>query len=512
MLAACARPAVPRAVAERDTPPVVEALAPPVTLTIAHPATAYDEDMPRDPVVDAISGSETIERGLRHDPRLDAAAAELADVLRQGASLSPELVQFATHAHGIVEPPTFYTTPPPTDVLAPPNTRIGTAGELTLVIHVGPVRFQALPRASGGAFELRATLAPPYAHPRVTVTEDDRLVVHPAVIVDGTAFRASITCAGTTAWITVEADAPTPLAVVPVSCGMPAETFRVEPDRNVQTTDVEHRLTALINRERIAVGLQPLHTDRRATLVAAGYAHTMLRANDIAHDLAGTPVSRMADAGRRPLLVDETTLRADDLAQASMLLLDNPGYRAQVVAKNATHIGVGVARSPMGELFVAIDYIEIPPPLDAAALEARVAAQIIGKRNTRRTLRASTSRRGRPVFVPAPPLVDDELTANARYYARQVAMGWSSATVDVMLNRQLLGARHTYDGIHKEVIEVTDPESVDESKLFAAGSIVDAIGVGVAQSARDGWLSGRIYMVILYGRYPTYKDPDWSRQ
>jgi uncharacterized protein YkwD len=351
---------------------------------------------------------------------------------------------------------------------------------------------------------LRATLARPYTHPRVTVTGDDRSIAHPTVTVDGTSFRTSIRCAGTTSWITIDADEPTPLAIVPVSCGTPPATFRVEPDRNVETADVERRLTALINRERLAAGLPPLHTDRRATVAASEYARTMLRANDIVHELVGTPVTRMADAGRRPLVVDETTFRADDLAQASMLLLDEPSYRKQVLAKNVTHVGVGVASSPSGELFVAIEYIEVLPPVDETALEARVARQIIDKHNTRRTLHAAS--RGRSIFVPADPLINDELRANARYYARQVATGWSAATTDITLNRQLLGARHTYDGIHKEVIEVTDPATVDESKLFADGAVVDAIGVGVAQSARDGWLSGRTYLVILYGRYYTDKS------
>lgn len=61
----------------------------------------------------------------------------------------------------------------------------------------------------------------------------------------------------------------------------------------------------------------------------------------------------------------------------------------------------------------------------------------------------------------------------------------------------------------QEVIEVTDPASVDESKLFANGAVVDAIGVGVAQSARNGWLSGRIYLVILYARY--FEHPGVTR-
>ena len=152
---ACRHPSVARLLPEPDTPPVVQPLAQPITLTIAHPATAYDEVLPIDARADTISGGD---RRPLHDHRLDAAAAELLEAIHRGAALSPELVQFVTHAYGIVEPPKFYLTQPPPAVLEPSNTRVGTAGELTLVIHSGPVRFTALPRAVNGSFELRATL------------------------------------------------------------------------------------------------------------------------------------------------------------------------------------------------------------------------------------------------------------------------------------------------------------------------------------------------------------------
>lgn len=504
-VAACRRPAVARMPPEPETLPVVEPLAPPITIAIARPATGYDEDLPTDMHVDTISDGD---RRPLHDRRLDAAAAELLEAVHQGAALSLELVQFVTHTHGIVEPPTFYMTQPPAEVLEPPNTRVGMAGDLTLVIHTGPVRFTALPRAIKGSYELRAALAPPYEHPRVTITGDDGSVAYPAVTVDGTAFRATITCAGTTSWVEVNADDEhRPLALVPVTCGTPLTTIRVEPERNLQTPNVERRLTALINRERIAAHLSPLHTDRRTAIAAERYARVMMGANDTAQDLAGPPQTRIADAGRRPLFVDETAFRADDLAQASLLLLNDPKSRALLLAKHVTHVGVGVAKSTTGELFVAIDYIEIPPLIDGAALEARVARQIIERRNTRRLLRTSewtavpAWRRSPKTFVPMPPVVDDELTDNARRYARLLAAGWSAATIDVHMNRALLAARRRYRHIGMERIEVTDPATVDESKRFADGAIVDAIGVGVAQSARDGWLSGRIYMVILYARY-----------
>ena len=74
---------------------------------------------------------------------------------------------------------------------------------------------------------------------------------------------------------------------------------------------------------------------------------------------------------------------------------------------------------------------------------------------------------------------------------------------DAFLNvvRALVGPRSRFGRVEMERIEVTDPTTVDESKRFADGAVVDAIGIGVAQSGRDGWLSGRIYMVILYARY-----------
>lgn len=506
---ACSHEAVPRGPAEPDTPPVVEPLAPPITLTIANPATAYDEDLPSS---NAATGPTP-----QHDPRLDAAAAELLAVVQQGAALSPQLVQFATHAHGVVEPPAFYLTQPPRDVLERWNTRVGTAGQLTVVIHVGSVRFTALPRGFTGSYELHATLGPPYEDPRVTVTGSDGSVAHPSVTVDGNAFRASIICSGTTSLITVEADVGGPLAVVPVTCGTPANTMRVEPEHNLKTTDVERRLIALINRERIAAGLAPLRPDRRTARAAAGSARAMTDAEVTARDGEDTSARRVAEAGGRPRHMVEMTFRAADLAQASMRLLNDPIARAQILAKDVTHIGVAVATSTNGELAVAIDYIQVVPALDAAALEARVVRQIIDRHNTVRlkplfairTRIIRIQRRFSKDYMSAPPFVDEVLQERARTYATMLAAGWRAASIDQRLSGTMptqtainqIDPHRRYRRVEKKIVEVTDPAHVDESNLFADGDIVEAIGVGVAQSPPDSALAGRIFMVILFAPY-----------
>lgn len=146
------------------------------------------------------------------------------------------------------------------------------------------MRFTALPRGFTGSFELHATLAPPYEHPRVTVAGDDGSVAHPAVTVDDSGFHASIICTGT---------------------------------------------TSLINRERISAHLAPLRPDRRMALAAARSARAMKEGNGTASK--GTFARRVAEPGGRPRHVVEMTFRAADLARASMRLLNDPVARAQVL-------------------------------------------------------------------------------------------------------------------------------------------------------------------------------------
>lgn len=118
-------------------------------------------------------------------------------------------------------------------------------------------------------------------------------------------------------------------------------------------------------------------------------------------------------------------------------------------------------------------------------------------------------RRSGEQYMAAPPLVDEVLQERARTYARMLADGWSADSIDRRLRGTMptrtainqIDPHRRYGRVEKRMVEVTDPERVDESHLFADGDIVEAIGVGVAQAAPAGPLAGRTFMVVLFARY-----------
>ncbi len=528
LVAACASPGVPfvtRPVVE--APPVIEPLSPAIVFgPVGHLAAGYDEpaSAPEDRASDALF--EQLELGLgpgavlARDPRLDLAAAEVAGVVAQGASPSDGLIEFALHAHGVVERGRALVArgatpelrmrmlaPQLGNALAYPNTRVGIGGgdELAVVIlaYTVPVHVIALPREIHGGTMLAAVLSPPYEHPQITITHDDRSIDHLAAIEDGGGrFHAAVSCAGRTGrqWIAVSADHQTaPLAILPVSCNEPPPaSYRVEPDANLLTTDARRRLLALIDRERVIAQLPPLRPDAAATAAAQAYAETMRTHRDAEHDLeATTPVTRLRAAGRIPLIVNETTIEADDLAHATEILLNDPLYRAQVVAPTATHIGLGLA-STASELFVAIDYIQIVPHMDPVRLEQQAIDEILRAGGT---LRLNSVRSRHPQFVVAPPVTDADLTRFARFYAANLALGWSPATVQRALKRDLQDSTVRYEAITEVVTEISDPKQIDASHTFRPGMVVDNLGVGVAQAPRDGPMCGRTWRVVIFGSY-----------
>jgi uncharacterized protein YkwD len=504
-----------------DAPPVIEPLAPAVTFgPVAQPAERYEEPLATQPAPDPIS--DEIYAGLpqaARDPRLDLAAAELAEVSAQGVSLADDVVAFALHAHGVVEHGQVFVAfgatagdrlhdvlPGLGDRLAYPNARVGIGGRadrsVLVVAYTTPAHLIGVPRNVPGGFELHFKLDRPYEKPHVTVTSNDGSVTNSSIrLVDGV-YRASIPCLHPgEQWISLTAaDTPAPLAVVPIGCRQPPEpTFRVEPDVNLKTTDIARRLTALINRERLAAGLAPLSADPAATLAAQRYTEVMRRHRDPAHDLeSSTPNTRLAAFGRIPPLLDETTLVADDLRHATDDLLDDPMYRKQVVTPETTHLGLGVTFGPGGELFAVIDYLQIHPAVDPIALEITTTQQILTSGRTRRTVKGPVGRGVKlKTYVEGPPKIDPDLTKLARRYAADLARGWRSDSVAAAATTAFREETQRY----KAITRVIDQGEKDWRTELQPGQVVDNIGVGVAQAARDGALCGRVFRVVLVAHY-----------
>lgn len=527
LIAAC-HAAAPRPLPlPAEPPPVTEALDEPVVFgPVSGAADRFDEPIvpvtTDDPMWRAVAehAGQNVTPG--HDGRLDLAASELAAVVARGASVGDDLAQFALHAHGVVERGRVAVTHAGPDAgaalagqlgdtLTFPNMRLGVGSSGDVVVAVAvltvPIHFTSAPREvpAIAPADITFTLDGPYTAPRATATYADRLTRQLIVAGHADGYHVLFPCGGRAGeqWLAIEvAEVTGPIAIIPISCdGPPPPTFRVETDRSIAATtaDPVRTITAMINRERAAAHVPLLVSDDRTQLAAARYAETMRAAKDVAHDLGNTePSKRLRDAGRLPLLVSETTLHADDLRQATTILLDDPLYRAQVVAAAATHVGVGVTVSPTGEVYLAIEYISIPPIIDPPTVESEGVRQILAANRTRRTL-AKTQDVVRS--MPAPPAVDAELTLLARRYARDLAHGWSTTSINAAMRVPFIEAQMRFEGIGYRVVQIDDPAHMDVGTALEEDALVDNIGVGVAQSSRAGLLSGRIWLVVLYAGY-----------
>jgi uncharacterized protein YkwD len=499
---------------------------------VAHPAAAYDEAVP---IADDAPADAELRAGLHaralsgveltRDGRLDLAATELARIAARGAVMSPGLVEFALQAQGVVEParaiiarganaterlaalePQLANT----NLLGFPNTRMGIHGDATLavivLVHSVPVKLTSAPREIHRETTIAGLLESPFRTPRITVTHDDRTTEGLLVSIEpGGVFHAPLRCGVHTGtqWVAIEADAePGPLAVFPVACNTPpATTFRVEPAENLTTPDIEKRIAAMVNRERIAAQLAPLDPDAPSQLAARHYAEAMGKVDDVAHDLDHTtPASRLEAVGRSPILVSETTVKGDNLGRTTEILLNDPLYRSQVVDKNVTRMGVGAAFGKNGELYLCIEYIQIPPIVDPVAIEDVAIDQLMTSGHTvRMNYRASPDGHGTSREIAARPDVDDELTMIAHTVASDIAAGWPSADTLAWMERQLAGEVR-YSGAGMRVVQLTSTK-VDIKDMFPVGQIIDNIGVAVVQSGREGPQSGRIWLVVCFARY-----------
>src|SRR5439155_24504684 len=119
-----------------ESPPIAEQLLAPLVLSIAHPATAYNEPFAApasSPLADAVRAAMQKAADTRgevaRDPRLDEACRELASVASRDATPSAALVEFVLHSHGVAEPAAHvfvaWTAPTPAEVIAAMQRQFG---------------------------------------------------------------------------------------------------------------------------------------------------------------------------------------------------------------------------------------------------------------------------------------------------------------------------------------------------------------------------------------------------
>ncbi|MEM6733663.1 MAG: hypothetical protein AAF658_19035, partial [Myxococcota bacterium] len=158
-------------------------------------------------------------------------------------------------------------------------------------------------------------------------------------------------------------------------------------------------------------------------------------------------------------------------------LMNSPGHRANILSKEATHLGVGVRRHENGELLTTQVFLRVPTPVDIATARARLAKTVELRRRSKR-LRAWT--------------LDDTLQRAAMKHARSLARNKGKAP-----QPKPNGLRGRYRQL------ITAVEVVGSVDDFIGKSVershAGGYGIGVAQGEHRDLGANVLYVVILIG-------------
>ncbi|WP_146157756.1 CAP domain-containing protein [Enhygromyxa salina] len=208
--------------------------------------------------------------------------------------------------------------------------------------------------AAGGRIELRGKLLGKRVKPRIERVDPKGHWARLAAVVgtDGS-IDAVVQCdAGDGAYqIEVLADGalgPEVVANFRVFCGVhPPSEIRYGYERlgaKVTDADVVRGNFDLLNAEREARGLSMLAWDDRAAAVAKGHSDDMAANGFVGHTspTTGDAPTRFKRAGISGAVVRENVARGYGPKGIHESLMNSPGHRANLLADDVTHVGIGV--------------------------------------------------------------------------------------------------------------------------------------------------------------------------
>jgi uncharacterized protein YkwD len=454
------------------------------------------------------------------DARLFAACAELAEVVPEEGIIGYSVVEFALQRHGIIEPSPHLLVvwgnidepqlivdqlkPRLAEILADGATgRVGIGaakraddgtGAVVFALQASGVATSPIPRsvAAGGTFAVDAVVSTTYREPELFVTREDGATERLAIDVGKSgAFKSTVSCGKHVGRQQVEITASdvqgsTVLANFPVWCGQApptAITIEASGDDGVITAsdEAERRLLALMNRDRQAAGVSPLLWDDRVTSVSRAHSEDMRKTKIVAHisPTTGSAADRVRAAGIKTALVLENVARAYGVGEAHAGLMNSPGHRANVLAPQATHVGIGVVLgdevSGRREMFLTQVFIRVPPKVDRAEAIELVRSRIDAARKV---------------------IVNAGLARVAQDLADGLAAGKTRDSLWPGAKKKLDAMNTPYARVGSVVSAVAELESVDGKQLLGDYK-ADEIGVGVAQGTHPEIGDGAIWIVVL---------------
>jgi len=355
-------------------------------LALAHePAAAYRTGEPLAEIDREIAAEAAVRLpGLEFSSSLARAARELAGSWTGSdiASAPHELITFALHAAGCADPSAMAALVATTDTSGEPAWRELTAtveGAGEPFTHVGvasardPLRpaytrwvllavdrrfaLAAVPREVAADAEVRLSfaLATGLSTPRVIATTPHGAVLRFAATPAGAGWESALRLGRDPGEHVVEvlaedARGPQVVALFPIGVGapLPREWHGSPPpgeDAIRTATAAEDYLRDLTDRARRDHGRKELVWDPRLAVVARSHAEDMRDHEFLGHlsPSSGDVGARLRRAGYPFSYAAENIARSSSLWEAVESLMRSPGHRANLLATDPTHAGIGVA-------------------------------------------------------------------------------------------------------------------------------------------------------------------------
>jgi uncharacterized protein YkwD len=109
--------------------------------------------------------------------------------------------------------------------------------------------------------------------------------------------------------------------------------------------NLEQELLTLTNQQRISQGLPELALDDKLMQIARNHSYGMAQQGFISHNQpSGDLKTRMNRAGYPYEVVRENVASANTISVAHNALLNSPPHKSNILAKDITRVGIGIAR------------------------------------------------------------------------------------------------------------------------------------------------------------------------
>ncbi len=460
----------------------------------------------------------------RPDLRLDAAATDVVRAAGDGAAPPNELVQGALWVHGIVEPPPrlilvgmdpggeaellralAHDLP---EVLADGRSaRVGVGmqaaknGDVHVLVALQEsfVDLDPIARAQplGGNVLVRGRLHDGFEHPEAFVTSPDGTVQDRVLVgSDPVRFGGSFRCGPKKGRYQVEVTGDdrfgaTVVANFPVWCGVAAPTTAQaaapagagKDEAYTTAPAAEQSIWKLLNADRAHAHLPPVAWDAQLARVARAHSADMQAHGFFGHNspTTGAPADRAKKAGIDANFIAENVARAVTPGEAERGLMNSPGHRANILSREATHVGVGVVYDPTSrEILVTQLFSQPPEPVGAHGVD-----------ELRRAISdARRARRLRPLES------DAALEQLAQSVAREIAHGLPTAKAGARISDEISAQGRWRDARTQFAVVPSAAGALASLGSTAGDAGATHVGLGIEGGrAKDGGTA--LYVVIV---------------